>query len=260
MSGWIKLHRKLLDSPYFKDGDWLKVWVWMLLTASHGGKDVLFDGKRTTLKPGQFTAGRHQIAAFTGVNEAKVKRILATLKSDQQIGQQTSNVCSLFTITNWDSYQKNGQPNGQPVDSQWTADGQPVDTNQEVKKVRRKETLAPRARNPIFDALAEVCGMDPLNVTKPEGGRIATAMAHIKQASPEVTPEEIRQRAANYRNVMPKGSMLTPTALSSNWTICGVGGLFQQKKHRFEGLTNEQIAAMSSEDRQKYLYWVQNHE
>ena len=121
MSGWIKLHRKLLDNPRFLDGDWLKVWVWMLLTASHGGKDVIFNGKRISLKPGQFTAGRHQIASATGVSQGKVWRILETLKSEQQIEQQTSNACSLLSITKWASYQKSEQRNEQPASSQRAA-------------------------------------------------------------------------------------------------------------------------------------------
>lgn len=37
------------------------------------------------------------------------------------------------------------------------------------------------------------------------------------------------------------------------------GDLFQPKKHRFEGLTNDEIAALSAEERLKYLHWVQNH-
>lgn len=132
--GWIKTHRKLLDNPRFRDGDWLKVWVWMLLNASHGGYDVLFRGERITLKAGQFTAGRKQIAEKTGVSENKVYRILETLKNEQQIEQQISNACSLFTITKWDDYQNNQQQNEQPANNQSTTSEQPANTNQECKE------------------------------------------------------------------------------------------------------------------------------
>ncbi len=79
---------------------------------------------------------------------------------------------------------------------------------------------SPRERNPLFDTLAESCNMNPSQLTGTEGGRIGKALADIKKASPHVTPEEIRSRAAKYAEVMPKGSLLTPTALAGNWTLC----------------------------------------
>lgn len=52
MDGWIKLHRKLLDNPVVtKDSDHLAVWIYLLLNATHREVDVLFGGKRITLKP-----------------------------------------------------------------------------------------------------------------------------------------------------------------------------------------------------------------
>jgi len=241
VSGWVKLHRKLLDNPRFQDGDWLKVWVWMLLTASHdGGKTVLFKGKRIPLKPGQFTAGRHQIALATGVSSSKVNRVLFALKSEQQIGQQTSNACSLFTITNWGSYQKSGQPNEQPVDSHRTAIGQPVDTNQEVKKGRMEEDISgeppqdglplgdipvvvekkPRKQDPLFNKLADLCGMEYERMTTQSKKATAVALAGIRQAMPELTEDDLEQAVVNYRALYP-GATVTPNALSKHWPTLG---------------------------------------
>ena len=54
MEGWIKLHRKILDNPIvMKDSEHLAVWIYLLLNATHKDYDVLFEGKRITLKPGQ---------------------------------------------------------------------------------------------------------------------------------------------------------------------------------------------------------------
>lgn len=77
-----------------------------------------------------------------------------------------------------------------------------------------------RKRNPLFDALAEVEGGNPDAVTKSAGGAIGKALSEIKAVCPDVTPEEIRQRAANYRSVMPPGSLLTATALAKHWGRC----------------------------------------
>jgi len=134
--GWVKIHRKLLENPRFRDGDWLKVWLWMLLRASHGGHSVIFKGERIQLQAGQFTAGRFQISEQTGVNQSKVFRVLEALKSEQQIEQRISNACSLFTITNWTSYQKIEQQIEQPTNNQRTTNEQPANTKQECKNVR----------------------------------------------------------------------------------------------------------------------------
>jgi hypothetical protein len=142
------------------------------------------------------------------------------------------------------NYMKNYRQRKQPVNSvnsgKLLLANTEADTEADIadkpqeKTAKVKTEKKPRERNPHFDALAEVCGLNPSAVTGSEGGRIAKALADIREASPDVTPEEIRQRAANYRKVMPPGSLMTPTALSSNWTICGGAGV---RKHSDAELT-----------------------
>lgn len=141
--GWVKLYRRLVDNPRFKDGDWLRVWMWMLMTATHKPHDVLFKGERITLNPGQFTAGRLQIAEKTGVSDAKVYRVIETLKSEQQIEQRISNACSLYTILNWVEYQQTEQQNEQPLNIHRTTTEQPVNTKQEGEEYKNKKKALP---------------------------------------------------------------------------------------------------------------------
>lgn len=239
MSGWIKTHRKLLEHPRFKDSEFIHVWLWMLLTATHKPYDVIFQGKRITLKPGQFTAGRLQISQQTGVNESKVKRVVALLKSDQQIDQQTSNACSLFTILNWDKYQVDDQPNGQQMTSHRPASDQPVTTKQEQKNIRIKEESSgepqeglplgdlpavaekkTRKQDPLFNALAEACGIDITRLTPQGGSQIGVAISGIRKATPNVTEEMIQEACANYR-IIYKDAVLTPTAICKHWATLG---------------------------------------
>jgi hypothetical protein len=72
-------------------------------------------------------------------------------------------------------------------------------------------------RNPVTDALAVVGGGKVEEVTnwKPAG----IARAAIIKVTPQVTPEEIRRRAANYRTHFD-GAALTPTALAKHWAVC----------------------------------------
>lgn len=133
-TGWIKLHRSLHDNPRARDPDWVAVWVYLLLHATHKPHKTLFGGNVVELQPGQLVTGRKKISLETGVNEPKTKRVLSCLESDHQIGRQRCSTSSLITITKWDQYQASDQPNGQQMDSEWTASGQPVDTIQEGKE------------------------------------------------------------------------------------------------------------------------------
>lgn len=84
-----------------------------------------------------------------------------------------------------------------------------------------KKPRAPRQPDPVFDAIAEVCGMAG-KVNDMNAGQIAVAKKNILQCSPGVTPDEIRRRAANYRHLWPSMS-LTPTALAKHWVACEKG-------------------------------------
>ena len=71
-----------------------------------------------------------------------------------------------------------------------------------------------RARNPIFDALAEACGADPDEMTKREARACAVAAAEVTKAGGTV--EEVHRRAANWSLSFPQAT-LTPNALASHW-------------------------------------------
>lgn len=139
MDGWIKLHRKVLDNPIVcKDAEHLAVWVYLLLNATHKEREVLFDGKKITLKCGQLITGRKKISEETKVNESKVRRILNDFKNDQQIDQQTSTRNTLISILQWDEYQDNDQQSDQQVTNNRPTSDQQVTTNKNERKKERK--------------------------------------------------------------------------------------------------------------------------
>lgn len=135
MEGWIKIHRKMLDNPVvWKDPDYLAVWMYLLLNATHADYSAVFGGKKITLHAGQLITGRYKISEFTKVQSDKVHRILKFLKSEQQIAQQTSSKNSLITILNWDVYQEVAQQNAQQMHNRCTTDAH----KQEYKNIKNK--------------------------------------------------------------------------------------------------------------------------
>ena len=130
MSGWISLHRKILDNPIVcKDSDYFSVWCYLLLKATHKNIEVLFGGKKIILKSGQLITGRKIIAEKFNISESKVQRILKTFEIEQQIEQQKSNKNRLISILNWNNYQQNEQQIEQQVNNKRTTNEQQVNTN-----------------------------------------------------------------------------------------------------------------------------------
>jgi hypothetical protein len=78
----------------------------------------------------------------------------------------------------------------------------------------------PRERNPLFDVLVAIEGCDPQQVTKPLAGRVAKALATIRDVSPDVTVAEIKRRAAVYAAEWPRAT-LTAMALATHWGRMG---------------------------------------
>lgn len=135
--GWIKLHRKLLENPVVcKDGDYLAVWIHLLLNATSKEMDVEFGGSTITLKPGQLITGRKAIGEKYNINEHKVDRILKRLKVEQQIEQQSSSRGRLITILAWSEYQSCKQQNEQQVSNERATSEQQVSTNKNVKEYK----------------------------------------------------------------------------------------------------------------------------
>lgn len=171
-AGWIKLHRSVLDNPVvMKDTDHFAVWCYLLLNATHKLHDTMFGKERVTLLPGQLITGRNKIAQKTGVEPSKVKRILKTFKSAQQIDQHSERYGSLISILNWTSYQDNDQESDQRVTNERPTSDQRVTTIQECKNDKNgkneknlsplKEEKETRAREDPIERIKSAGYEDP---------------------------------------------------------------------------------------------------
>ena len=139
-SGWIKLHRVILDNPVVtKDSDHFFVWCYLLLNATHTLHDTMLGGERITLLPGQLITGRNKIAKATGVEPSKVRRVLVTFKTNHQIDQQSTRHGSLISILYWATYQDADQQSDQQVTNQRPTSDQQVTTIQERKNGKNGE-------------------------------------------------------------------------------------------------------------------------
>ena len=116
--GWIKIHRKILDDPQFKDPDALAVWMHLLLRANYKQNSVPMGNKKVIVNRGQLICGRKALAEQTGVQESKIERLLKRWISEQQIEQQSFNKFRLISIVKYNDYQIGEQQNDGKVNTE----------------------------------------------------------------------------------------------------------------------------------------------
>lgn len=140
MSGYIKLHRKLLKWGWYGDVNTKAVFLHLLLTASY--EDNFFRGHE--IKAGQAIIGRKRLSEELGISERAVRTALNHLKSTNEITIKTTNKFSIVTIENWEKYQclidESDHQNDQQHDQQVTNNRPASDHTQEIKEINNNIT------------------------------------------------------------------------------------------------------------------------
>lgn len=142
--GWIKIHRNILKNPWMNNANVLGTWVYILLNVAYQPEDVVFEGKRITLQPGQGLFKFNEMAKILGIPKSTLYRVIELFKSEKQIEKQSSPRNTLVTVVNWEKYQVNGKQNGKQMGNKWETDGKQMGNlhinnknlrNKEIKKV-----------------------------------------------------------------------------------------------------------------------------
>lgn len=81
----------------------------------------------------------------------------------------------------------------------------------------------PREQNETLNTLATVGGGVAAEVPKTRWSAVQKCLREIREVCPDVTADEIRRRAQNYRSNHPDWT-LTPEALRNHWASCGTMG------------------------------------
>jgi crotonobetainyl-CoA:carnitine CoA-transferase CaiB-like acyl-CoA transferase len=107
-----------------------------------------------------------------------------------------------------------------PGEAELFTDHTPPATDPRKSDVGNRSPKAARSRDELFDALATATGRNPREMTEGEMRACAVALASIRKASPAVTADEIKNRAANYQRMFPHAA-LTPHAIANHWSALG---------------------------------------
>jgi len=104
--GWIKLHRKLLNSSIFSSEKGLKVWIWCLLKANHKAEMVFNGRQKIEIKTGQFITGKNVASKELDMAVGTIWFWFDQLEKDKYIERKSTNKYSIVTVLNYDKYQE----------------------------------------------------------------------------------------------------------------------------------------------------------
>ena len=134
--GWVRIWRKLLDNPIFKDSEAVHLFIYLLLKANHKQNKFLFNQREMAIDRGQMVTGIERMSKDTGLTHRQIRTRLALLKNIGILTRKTTNRFSIITICNYDHYQSRDNEERQ---AERQADDKQTTTNKNVKNVKKKE-------------------------------------------------------------------------------------------------------------------------
>lgn len=148
--GWIKLHRKLIDSAVFDNPKLLKVWIWCLCKASYQPYDLMVGNQIVHLQEGQFVYGRLKASSELQISESMVYKYMNLLKSLHMVSIKANNKYSVVTIEKWTSYQGCEDEEEQQIIQQRNNKGTAEEQQRNINKKNKNNKNIKNIKNNIF--------------------------------------------------------------------------------------------------------------
>lgn len=105
-SGWVKIHRKIMNNAVWSDPLRLKAWLHCILAANHEDKEIFRNGNVIRIKKGQFITSNRKLQEEWGCSTNTVKKILDQLTDLEMIRYSTkSRRYTVITLINYGVYQ-----------------------------------------------------------------------------------------------------------------------------------------------------------
>jgi len=150
MSGWIKIHRQILDWEWYSDNNSFRVFMHLILTANHKEKRY----KGIELKAGSVITSRDILANQTGLTVRQVRTALNKLKMTNELTIKTNSQGTVIEVVNYEKYQLQSSE----MTNEGPASDQQVTSNKKDKKER--SIFIP----PNFTEILEYCSQNNVEV------------------------------------------------------------------------------------------------
>lgn len=136
MEGFIKLYRQLRDWEWYKDGNTMRVFIHLLISANH--KPGRWKG--IEIGRGQFLTGRKSLALDLDLTEQEIRTAINKLKSTNEITSEATSTYTLYTLQNYDLYQSqttSEATNEQPTSNQRATTNKNENNNNNKKNIEK---------------------------------------------------------------------------------------------------------------------------
>lgn len=144
--GWIKIHRSIWRNPWLCRPNVLATWIYILCHVNWQPTDVVFEGKRITLQPGQGLFKLRKVAEELRISRSALFRVIDVLKTEAQIETQTSPRNTVITVVNWQKYQPVGTQNGTQMGHKRDTSGTQAGHLPIIKEKQEGEEAATRVK------------------------------------------------------------------------------------------------------------------
>ncbi|HHC8461622.1 TPA: replication protein [Enterococcus faecium] len=142
-TGYVKLHRKVMNSFVWTNPYMYKLWNLCLMKASHENRKILFNGKEIQVNSGEFVTGRDAITSEMNegvkrehqVNSGSVWRWLKQFEKNGMLNIKSTTKYSVISIKNWSLYQSSEQQ----MNIKRTTSEQQVHTNKNEKNYKNEK-------------------------------------------------------------------------------------------------------------------------
>ena len=103
--GYIKIHRKIIDSKIFKNSNYIHIWITLLIKAAHSKNSWNYKGREYSVKPGELFTSQDSLSDCTNINRSTIYRALKKMESEQMIITNSTPYGTHIQIINWKEYQ-----------------------------------------------------------------------------------------------------------------------------------------------------------
>lgn len=144
-SGWIKIHKQMLDWEWISCPETLSLWIHLLMEANYEDKNW----KGIVIPRGSLVTTLPQLSRLTGLTIKQVRTNLSRLISTGEVADKATNKYRVITICKYDTYQvmdddegqAEGQSKGRQRADKGQTNGEKKESNKESKEYTRNKEI-----------------------------------------------------------------------------------------------------------------------
>jgi len=196
-SGFIQLHRRLLEWEWYTDTNTKALFIHILLKANHTDKNW----RGIDIKRGSFITSINKLSLETGLSVKNVRTALEHLEKTNEVARSTSSINTTITVLNYDGYQSGGKVTANEVANQGQTKGKVTATtnnyNNENKSILSLDDfeLIFKTYKPNFRVLPKLASQEYTRCNKvvKELGSVKELLQVIKEYHQYLKTEDWRK-------------------------------------------------------------------